>query len=51
MREVTVKGAGDAELAGEKHEGAEHAGLPVDAGPKNAQAHEVDSEEEDAREG
>jgi hypothetical protein len=38
--------AGDAELADEEHERAEHTGLPVDAGPEDAEAHEVNADEE-----
>jgi hypothetical protein len=42
---IAVKGAGDAEFAGEKHEGAERDGPPGYASPKDSQAGDMDKNE------
>ena len=51
MGKITVKRAGDAELADEEHERAEAGGLHVDPGPDHREAHEVHDNEHDARKG
>jgi len=45
MGKITVKCAANAELANEKHEGAERGGLPIDTGPDHAEAHQMDTDE------
>ena len=50
MGKVAVERAGDAELAGEEHEGAQGGSLPADAGPEHGQAGQMDQDEERAGE-
>jgi hypothetical protein len=42
---IAVKGAGDAEFAGEEHEGAERKAFQVDSGPEDSQAGDVNKDE------
>jgi hypothetical protein len=49
MREIPMEGAGNAEFAGEEHEGTEEDRRHVDASPENGEARQVDHDKERTR--
>ena len=51
MGKITVKSAANTEFTNEKHEGAKRGGLPIDTGPDDAEAHQMDANEKQSRKG